>query len=55
MRITDTDAKSYRKKEPKKVLEQHEKEKKDKYLQNCREMRKDFTPMVYSSVDGIAG
>jgi hypothetical protein len=28
---------------------------KDKYLQNCLEMRRDFTPMVYSSVDGIAG
>ena len=54
MRITDTDAKSYRKKEPMKVLEQHEKEKKDMYLQNCLEMWKDFTPMVYS-VDGIAG
>ena len=54
MRITDTDARSYRKKEFAKVLEQHEKEKKDKYLQNCLEMRKDFTPMVYS-VDGIAG
>ncbi len=37
-----------------KLLEQREKEKKDKYLQNCLEMRKDFTPMVYS-VDGIAG
>jgi hypothetical protein len=37
-----------------KVLEQHEKEKKDKYLQNCLEMRKNFMPMVYS-VDGIAG
>ena len=54
MRITDTDAKSYRKKEPMKVLEQHEKEKKDMYLQNCLEMWKDFTPMVYS-VDGFAG
>jgi len=54
MRITDTDARSYRKKEFAKVLEQHEKEKKDKYLQNCLEMRKDFTPMIYS-VDGIAG
>ncbi len=54
MRITDTDTRSYRKKEFAKVLEQHEKEKKDKYLQNCLEMRKDFTPMVYS-VDGIAG
>jgi len=49
-----TDTRSYRKKEFAKVLEQHEKEKKDKYLQNCLEMRKDFTPMVYS-VDGIAG
>jgi len=37
-----------------KVLEQHEKEKKDKYLQNCLKMRKDFTTMVYS-VDGIVG
>jgi len=43
MRITDTDAR-YRKKEFAKVLEQHEKEKKDKYLQNCLEMWKDFTP-----------
>ena len=48
------DAKSYWKKEPRKVLEQHKKEKKDKYLQNCLEMRKDFTPRVYS-VDEIAG
>ena len=54
MRITDTDAKSYQKKEPTEVLEQHEKETKDKYLQNCLEMWKDFTPMVYS-VDGIVG
>ncbi|KAL3826410.1 hypothetical protein ACHAXA_008618 [Cyclostephanos tholiformis] len=54
MRITDTDAKSYRKKEFGKVLSQHEKEKKDKYLQTCLEMQKDFTPMVYL-VDGIAG
>jgi hypothetical protein len=54
MRITDTDARFYRKKEFANVLEQHEKEKKDKYLQNCLEMRKDFMPMVYS-VDGIAG
>ena len=53
MCITDTDAQSYWKKEFTKVLEQHEKEKKDKYLQTCLEMWKDFTPMVYS-VDGIA-
>ena len=34
-------------------MEQHKKEKKEKYLQNCLEMRKDFTLMVYS-VDSIA-
>jgi hypothetical protein len=54
MRIMDTDARSYRKKDFGKVLLQHEKEKKDKYLRTCLEMRKDFAPMVYL-VDGIAG
>jgi hypothetical protein len=39
MRIIDTDAKSYWKMGFAKVLEQHEKEKYDKYLQNCLEMR----------------
>jgi hypothetical protein len=41
MRIMDTDARSYRKKEFLKVLEQQEKEKRDKYLHNCLEMWKD--------------
>jgi hypothetical protein len=54
MRIVDTDAQTYREKEFAKFLEQLKKEKKDKYLHNCLEMRKDFTPMVYS-VDGIVG
>jgi hypothetical protein len=54
MRITDTDARSYWKKEFGKVLLQHKKKKKDKYLQTCLEMRNDFTPMVYL-VDGIVG
>jgi hypothetical protein len=54
IRITDTDARYYRKKDFGKVLLQHEKEKKDKYLRTCLEFRKDFTPMVYL-VDGIAG
>jgi hypothetical protein len=54
MRITDTDARSYQKKEFGRVLEQHDKEKKDKYLWTCLELRKEFTPMVYL-VDGIAG
>jgi hypothetical protein len=53
MRITRTDARSYRKKEFGKVLEQHEKEKKDKYLWTCLVMQKDFIPML-NLVDGIA-
>jgi hypothetical protein len=39
MTIMDTDVRSYQKEECVKVLKQHEKEKKDKYLQNCLEMR----------------
>jgi hypothetical protein len=54
MRITDTEARSYRNRDYDKVLAAQEKEKKGKYLQVCLEQRKDFTPMVYS-VDGIAG
>ena len=53
-RITDTESKSYRNRDPEKVLAAQEKEKKDKYLKTCHEMRKDFAPMVYS-VDGMAG
>jgi hypothetical protein len=47
MRITDTNARSYQKKDFGKIFLQHKKEKKDKYLWTCLEMRKDFTPMVY--------
>jgi hypothetical protein len=54
MRIMDTNTRSYQKKDFGKILLQHKKEKKDKYLWTCLEMRKDFTPMVYL-VDGIAG
>jgi hypothetical protein len=54
MRITDTNTRSYQKKYFGKVLLQHQKEKKDKYLRTCLEMRKDFTPIVYL-VDRIAG
>ena len=53
-RITDTQSRSYRNKDYQKVLAQQEKEKKNQYLRPCLEMRKDFTPLVYS-VDGIAG
>ena len=34
-------------------MEQHAKKKKDKYLEACRERRRDFTPLVYT-VDGFA-
>ena len=54
VRVTDTSAKSYRKKDPRKVLAAQEKEKKDKYLRKCLERRKHFTPLVFS-VDGMAG
>ena len=54
MKITDTDARSARGRDFIKILASHEKEKKDKYLQPCLQMRKDFTPLVYT-VDGIAG
>ena len=37
-----------------KVLEKAAKRKKDKYLEACRERRRDFIPMAYS-VDGLAG
>jgi hypothetical protein len=50
----DTDTRSYQSKEFIKVLQQHKKEKKGKYHQNCLEMLKDFTSMVYL-VNGIAG
>jgi hypothetical protein len=54
VRITDSDAPSHRTVEVSKLLARQEKEKKGKYLQNCLEMRKDFTPLVYT-VDGVAG
>jgi hypothetical protein len=52
--VTDTDAKSYIKRAPAKVLERQEKEKKCKYLEPCLENRRHFTPFV-CSVDGLLG
>jgi hypothetical protein len=52
--VTDTDAKSYSKRDPAKVLESQEKEKKRKYLEACLERRRHFTPFV-CSVDGMLG
>ena len=54
IRITDTEAPSYRNQDFDKVLAAHEKDKKEKHLIPLHAQRKDFTPIVYS-VDGIAG
>lgn len=52
VRLADTDAKSYSKVSPLKLLERFAREKKSKYEEACRERRRDFTPLVYS-VDGV--
>jgi hypothetical protein len=54
VRITDTDAPTYRHQDPQKVLEKHEKEKKQKYNLACQARRRQFTPLVFS-VDGLRG
>jgi hypothetical protein len=54
IRITDTDAPSYRNQDPGKILASHEKEKKAKYLAPCLARRRHFTPLVFS-VDGLRG
>ncbi len=54
VRITDTDAASNRSKDPLKVLANHEREKKRKYLQPCLHQRRHFTPFVVST-DGLIG
>jgi hypothetical protein len=54
VRVTDTDAKSYRSRDPHKVLASQEAEKKKKYLQACLEQRRHFTPFVVST-DGLIG
>jgi hypothetical protein len=54
VRVTNTDAKSQRQKDPAKVLSQHEREKKRKYLEPCLAQRRHFTPFVVST-DGMLG
>jgi hypothetical protein len=54
VRVTDTDAASYRNKDPDKVLATQEKEKKRKYLQPCLDQRRSFVPFVVST-DGMLG
>jgi hypothetical protein len=53
VQVCDTDAKSYGNCNSKKVLEGAACRKKDKYEEACLELRRDFTPMIYS-VDGVA-
>jgi hypothetical protein len=54
IRITDTDAPTYRGQDPHKVLAKQEKEKKDKYIGPCLAWGRTFTPLVFS-VDGLRG
>jgi len=54
IRVTDTDAASYRTTDPKTVLQRHEREKKAKYNNLCLARHRHFTPLVFS-VDGMQG
>ena len=54
IRVTDTDAESYKHKSLEQVLKQQETEKKRKYKKACEERRCHFTPFV-ASTDGALG
>ena len=54
IRVTDTDAGTHKNREPSKVLERQEIEKKKKYGEACRQSNMHFTPLVFS-VDGLEG
>jgi hypothetical protein len=54
VRVTDLDYKSSLSKDPHKVLAQHERAKKKKYLEACTEQRRHFSPFVVST-DGVMG
>ena len=54
IRVTDTDQTFAGMRDPKKVLQSQEKEKKKKYLSACQKQRRAFTPFVIS-VDGLLG
>jgi hypothetical protein len=54
IRITDTEAPSYRGRSTAKCLEANEKSKKAKYLEHCLTNRQHFTPLVFT-VDGVPG
>ena len=48
IRIFNLDTDSYLFMTPEKAIAKEDKEKKDLYLQDCLERRRNFTPMVYS-------
>ena len=54
VRVTDTDAKSYRGSTSAKVLEKVTHKKRSTYEKACLEQRRSFMVLVYS-VDGMAG
>ena len=54
VRVTDTDQPSAAMRDPAKVLQSQEKEKKRKYLKACQQQRRAFSPFV-TSVDGLLG
>ena len=54
IRVTDTDAPSNRKLEPRKVLARQEREQKDKYVEHCLAQRRHLSPLVFS-LDGLRG
>jgi hypothetical protein len=54
IRVTDTDAPSFRTQDPAKVLAKQERQKTQKYGAACAASRRHFTPLVFS-VDGMRG
>ena len=54
VQVTDLDCKSNRSKDPHKILAQHERAKKMKYLEACSEQRRQFTHFAVST-DGVIG
>ena len=54
MRVVNTDAPTYQKKEPEKCLHEAERGKKKMYLEACLQQRRHFSPF-FASADGLLG
>ena len=52
--ILSTDTASYDGRHPHKIMSQHERSKKEKYIEACLERRRHFMPLVFS-VEGVMG